>query len=228
MKQLRGTIVPQGSMRYCIANWKAQLPEEGIEQWTRRVVRQVSEYPDVTCAVAVPSLVLSQMRSLTEATGLKLFAQDVSAYPQGAYTGEIPAALLQHYVTGVIIGHSERRNYLHENEETLFRKVEQARMHDIPVWFCIRGVEDTVPQGVRHIVYEPVSAIGTGNPADVHTIEDVYSRFSQISTSGFGYGGSVNSKTIREFSSRPWIEGVLVGSASLKSEEFCTMLSQMR
>jgi triosephosphate isomerase len=124
-------------------------------------------------------------------------AQDVSAYDAGAYTGDVSAAQLAKLgCTYVCIGHSERRQYHHEDEQLINAKVKRALTHEIAPILCIgeplevrqegRHVEHTLaqlagaldgvtPAHARHVVvaYEPVWAIGTGEVATPENAQEV-------------------------------------------------------
>ncbi len=118
-----------------------------------------------------------------------LAAQNVAAYEKGAYTGEVSAAMLASVgVKAVIIGHSERRSYFREDNETLLAKIKLALKYDLQPIFCIgevleereknnhfRVIENQLKNvaflfGAKEfekfiIAYEPVWAIGTGKTA---------------------------------------------------------------
>lgn len=183
----------------------------------------------------------------------KLGAQDDFWGNLGAYTGEISwRQLLEIGVEYVIIGHSERRKYLKETDELINNKVIATIDAGLKVILCVGEPADVRNKGVQHarifveqqldkdligldsskaggrliVAYEPIWAIGTGEP-DTPTgaaemakfiTEFVYKQH-KIKPLVL-YGGSVKANNAEEFLSREEIDGALVGGASLNSDEF--------
>jgi triosephosphate isomerase len=139
-------------------------------------------------ALCVPAAYLSQVQQLTQGTGMKLGAQDVSAHEQGAYTGEISAGMLKDLgVRYAIVGHSERRQYHGETDEQVALKAQQALSAGITPIVCVGETlaereagktEEVVKRQLAAVIhtnghciseivvaYEPVWAIGTGKTA---------------------------------------------------------------
>lgn len=155
----------------------------------------------------------------------KIGAQDVSQFENGAYTGEVSAMMLAEYAQYVLVGHSERRKYFHEDEDILKRKTEVAKKHGLIPVYCITGENEVIPQGISITAYEPVWAIGSGqadNPENAsyiaRTIRKKYSIESVL------YGGSVNVKNVQGFINHNGISGVLIGGASLAPDQFSDMI----
>jgi triosephosphate isomerase len=182
-------------------NWKMNLTHlEGIA-----LVQKISftlpekYYKHVEVAVIPPFTALRSVQTLIEADKLSIVygAQDLSAYDSGAYTGEISGAQLAKLgCTYVLVGHSERREYHHESDELLAKKVNAAYKHGLIPLLCFgEGLEvreagnqvqhsvdqmlaamtDVTPEQAASIVlaYEPVWAIGTGRvatPADAQEV----------------------------------------------------------
>lgn len=138
--------------------------------------------------VCPPFVALTAVAPLLESTGVKLGAQNVFWEAWGAYTGEISPPMLQGLCDYVIIGHSERRQYFGETDESVNRKVKAALAHGLKPIICvgenleqnragetealvssqIRGaLAGLTADVVRDLViaYEPIWAIGTGVPA---------------------------------------------------------------
>lgn len=137
-----------------------------------------------------PFTALEAVGEVIRGTPLKLGAQNMHWQPQGAFTGEIaPDMLLEMGVTHVILGHSERRQYFGERDETIARKVEAALAVGLTPIICVGetlqeregGLTDNVvivqvqrclhgrsPDEVARVIfaYEPVWAIGTGKTCD--------------------------------------------------------------
>ena len=142
---------------------------------------------------------------------------------KGAFTGEVSPTMLKDLGCDyVILGHSERRKYLKETDEMINKKIKAVLSLGLKPILCIanltqlkkslRGIEDKVI-----IAYEPVFAIGTGKPC---TIEKAKKMRNLIKYPVVLYGGSVNSQNATDYIKMAGFQGLLVGGASLDSEEF--------
>ena len=151
--------------------------------------------PEVVVAPVFPYLETAVQ--LTQGTAVHIAAQNMHFEESGAYTGEVsPSMLVDIGVEYVIIGHSERRTYFNETDETVNLKVKAALAHDlIPIMCCgetlqqreqgemQRFIEGQIEAGlagiskeeVENIViaYEPIWAIGTGKTATVEQAQEV-------------------------------------------------------
>jgi len=148
-------------------------------------------------AVCVPSAYLSQVQQLTQSSGIDLGAQDVSTHEQGAYTGEISAAMLKDFaVRFAIVGHSERRQYHAESDELVATKAQRALSAGITPIVCVGETlaereagktEEVVKRQLAAVIhtnghciseivvaYEPVWAIGTGKTATPEQAQAVH------------------------------------------------------
>ncbi len=180
----------------------------------------------------------------------KLGAQDCGFENSGSFTGDISAKMLKDVgCEYVIIGHSERRKYYHENNEIIAKKLLTAINHQINPIVCVGenievrekneqqnfvanqllGAIDKTVQIKRLIIaYEPIWAIGTNKNATREEISQmadfikdfIAKNFSNIAEFFLLYGGSVNSKNSAEILQITNIDGLLVGGASLDAEEF--------
>lgn len=151
----------------------------------------------VEAAVCVPATSLAEVKKLLEGTGIKLGAQNMHWEENGAYTGETSPLMLKDIgVDYCIIGHSERRQYFAETDETVNKKIKSAIDHDISPIFCIgesleereagkereiiksqvvNGLEDIKDTDMVKITlaYEPIWAIGTGKTASKDQANDM-------------------------------------------------------
>jgi len=186
---------------------------------------------------------------------IELGAQDVFWEERGAFTGEVsPLALKDFFCQYVILGHSERRKYLRETDEMINKKLKTAILTKLKPILCIgetaqermtgktfevlenqlkedlKGIKNWESKiGKLIIAYEPVWAIGTGNfcsPAEVRKVHSYIRSFLKSEVKVI-YGGSVDSKNILDFLKFPEIEGVLIGGASAKKEEFIKILEKL-
>ncbi|MBI2768868.1 MAG: triose-phosphate isomerase [Burkholderiales bacterium] len=148
-------------------------------------------------AVCVPAPYLAQLQALRAGSALELGAQDVSAHEQGAYTGELSAAMLKEFgVRYAIVGHSERRQYHGETDALVADKAKAALAHGITPICCVGETlaereagktEEVVKRQLAAVIhtnghciseiavaYEPVWAIGTGKTATPEQAQQVH------------------------------------------------------
>jgi triosephosphate isomerase (TIM) len=120
-------------MTYLIANWKMNLPPEGVESYLANIGG--ADPRDVTMVVAPPYPFL---RHVVECGGVSVAAQNCSDQPAGAFTGEVsPAMIRECGADSVILGHSERRNLFHETDAVIARKLALAIATGLRPILCI-------------------------------------------------------------------------------------------
>jgi triosephosphate isomerase (TIM) len=175
-------------------------------------------------------------------SGQTVFAQNVHWAPEGAFTGEVSAPmLLELGVTGAIVGHSERRQYFGETDETVARRALAALEHGLRVIACVGESEEERESGQMELVlrlqveaiaeatgaseqlvlaYEPVWAIGTGKTATPDQAREAHAFIKTLLPVPVLYGGSVKPDNADELLSQPDVDGALVGGASLEVESF--------
>lgn len=157
----------------------------------------------------------------------KVGSQDISAFEEGAFTGEVPASLLKEFIEYSIIGHSERRQLLNETEEMLIKKVTMALRDNIMPIYCIQDEKTPIPDGVTIVAYEPVFAIGTGKPDTPENAEQVAITVkADQKVQKVLYGGSVSAENVAHFTAMEHIDGVLVGKASLLADTFVPLIKE--
>jgi triosephosphate isomerase len=170
--------------------------------------------------------------------GLPVYAQNVHWEAEGAFTGEISAPMLVELgVTGVIVGHSERRQYFADDNESVRRRAEAALEAGLAVIACVGesevereagSTEDVLARQVaylpRHealvIAYEPIWAIGTGKTATPAIAQEAHAFIKSLQNARVLYGGSVKPENSADLLAQPDIDGALVGGASLDPESF--------
>jgi triosephosphate isomerase (TIM) len=219
------------------ANWKMYKgPRE-----TREFCSAFTQ-PDGVEAVLCPPYV--SLAAAVE-SGHTVFTQNVHWADDGAFTGEVSAPmLLELGVTGAIVGHSERRLYFGETDETAARRTVAALGHGLRVIACVGESEEEREAGQTELVlrlqveaiadaagahgglvvaYEPVWAIGTGKTATPEQARDAHAFIKSILDVPVLYGGSVKPDNAAELLARPGIDGALVGGASLDVESFTSI-----
>ena len=167
-----------------------------------------------------------------------IFAQNVHWADEGAFTGEISAPMLRDIgVEGAIVGHSERRQYFGETDETVRLRTEHALEAGLRVIACVGELEDERERGeteavlrrqvsvlTHHdnlvIAYEPVWAIGTGKTATPEQAQEAHELIKGLIDAPVLYGGSVKPENAAELLSQGHVDGALVGGASLDVESF--------
>jgi triosephosphate isomerase len=178
-------------------NWKMNGSLAANDALVRELVRGLDGNAGCTVAVCVPAPYLAQVQALRAGTALELGAQDVSEQTEGAYTGEVSAAMLKEFgVRYVIIGHSERRQYHGETDAVVADKTKAALAAGITPIVCVgetlaqrdagrtadivkrqmAAVIHTNGHCISEIVvaYEPVWAIGTGKTATPAEAQQVH------------------------------------------------------
>jgi triosephosphate isomerase (TIM) len=170
--------------------------------------------------------------------GLTTYAQSVHWAAEGAFTGEISAPLLLELgAAGAIVGHSERRQFFGETDETAARRAEAALEAGLAVIACVgelaeereageteavlRRQVSVLPEHERLVVaYEPVWAIGTGKTATPELAQEAHAFIKSLLDRPVLYGGSVKPDNAGELLAQPAVDGALVGGASLDPESF--------
>jgi triosephosphate isomerase len=214
-----------------IANWKSHKTKKEAMQFFDDLQKNLKEV-DLSgkeVIIAPPFTLLAKCHYLISEHELpvRLAAQNVSSYPEGAYTGEISAKQVKEFAEYVIVGHSERRKYLHENENDIENKIREAKEAGLTVIQCIQDENTNIYKNVDIVAYEPPSAIGTGNPDDPSHIAEVFEKIKEGgNTLPILYGGSVAPQNISDFLSISGLSGFLIGGASLDANSFIALISK--
>ena len=173
--------------------------------------------------------------------GTAIYAQNVHWAPEGAFTGEVAAAmLLELGVEGAIVGHSERRQYFGETDDTVRQRCEAALAAGLRVIACVGETEGEREAGETEavlrrqvaaipahdalvIAYEPIWAIGTGKTATPEMAQEAHETIKALHDTRVLYGGSVKPENAAELMAQPAVDGALVGGASLEPESFAAI-----
>jgi triosephosphate isomerase len=176
--------------RLVIGNWKMNPPTITEAVALGRAVVDAAPSSDVVVAIAPPALALAAVAGAVRDTHVLVFAQDVHWEDKGAYTGQIAASMLVGVAAGTIVGHSEVRRDLGDDDTRVARKLARAIAAGLRVVLCVGESEaqhlageaesviarqvaaDVAPLRAGReraaqlvIAYEPIWAIGTGRPA---------------------------------------------------------------
>lgn len=207
---------------------------------------------DREVVLCVPFTDLAIMSQSLHGSIIRLGAQNVHWETSGAFTGEIAAPMLTEVgVRYVIIGHSERRQYFGETDETVNLRLKAAQNAGLIPILCVgetkqqrdRGETESlissqlkadlvgVDQTHLVIAYEPIWAIGTGDTCESKEANRVIGLIrSQLSNPDvpIQYGGSVKPDNIDEIMAQPEIDGALVGGASLQPTSFARIVNYQK
>ena len=199
--------------------------------------------------LCVPFTSLAVLSKNSHGGRIRLGAQNVHWQESGAFTGEISGPMLSELgVRYVIVGHSERRQYFGETDETVNLRLKAAQQYDLIPILCVgetkqqRDAGETeshifsqlekdlvgVDQQKLVIAYEPIWAIGTGDTCETKEANRVIGLIRSKLTNPdvpIQYGGSVKPENIDEVMVMPEIDGVLVGGASLESASFARIVN---
>ena len=217
-----------------------------VQKFKSEIDNTVEGREIVLCA---PFTSLTVMSKNLHGSRIMLGAQNVHWEPEGAYTGEISGDMLQEIgVSYVIVGHSERRQYFGETDETVNLRLKAAQKCRFKPILCVgetkeqRDAGETeniiinqlkaglvgVDQNNLVIAYEPIWAIGTGDTCEAKEANRVIGIIrEQLDNKNVSiqYGGSVKPGNVDEIMSQPEIDGALVGGASLKAEDFARIVN---
>ncbi len=215
---------------WIIANWKSNKDIEEALEWVSKVGPQVPKRDFLKVVVCPQFLAVEEVKKAVQVGNFPIMvgSQDLSPFPEGAHTGEEAAKDLSGLVELSILGHSERRKNFGETDEMVAEKVKQAGSQNIIPLVCVQGKETPVPEGCKLVAYEPVFAIGTGNPDTPEDANGVAESFKQkYGDLEILYGGSVTSENAKKFISQDSLSGLLIGGASLDAEEFLKVINEV-
>ena len=222
------------------ANFKTNLTRFQTGEYLAELENNIADIKntDVFVFPATSSLIKHKGKA-------KVGAQNAYAAKSGAFTGEIGLVHLEEFgIKTVLIGHSERREILKESQVDVAKKFEFFKNEGFEIIYCVgeslktrQKGEDEVLEFIKSqfegidlgyekltIAYEPIWAIGTGLTPSLEEIESLHKSLKNIADVPLLYGGSVKLNNAKEIMALPSVDGVLVGSASLKVEDFSQMV----
>jgi triosephosphate isomerase len=200
---------------------------------------------DVDVAVCPPYTSLAGAVAALADTEIAVAAQNVHWADEGAFTGEISTRMLRELgVYGAIVGHSERRQYFGETDETVARRALAALEAGLFVIACVGESWEERESGQMELVlrlqvealgdacgphenlvvaYEPVWAIGTGKTATAEQAQEAHAFIRSLLAVPVLYGGSVKPDNAAELLGQADVDGALVGGASLDVDSFAAI-----
>lgn len=208
---------------WIIANWKSNKTIKEALEWIEYVGPRIERRENLKVVVCPPFTDVEEVKKQVVVGNFPLMVgvQDLSPFEAGSYTGEEAATIMRDFIELAILGHSERRQNFGETDEMVAQKVKQALDHQIIPLVCLQGPETPVPDRCQLVAYEPIFAVGSGQPDTPDSAEQIAQVLKQTYPNlEVLYGGSVNSENVKSFVEKDNINGVLVGKASLDPEEF--------
>jgi len=235
------------------ANWKMyKTPKDALAYARAFAPAADSLSARSSIALCAPTIDLAALSEALKSSRVALGAQNCFWEPEGAFTGEVSAAMLASLgVRCCIVGHSERRRLFGETDESVARKVSALLAEGIRPIVCVgesleenragetrSRVTSQVHAALRHlseeqragliVAYEPIWAIGTGladSPeASNQTIGYIREALGGLERATVLYGGSMKPDNALAFCAQPNIDGGLVGSASLDPAGFIALI----
>ena len=219
-------------------NWKMYKSPVETAVFCHALKDKLGELEGVDVAVCPPFTSLAAAVQSLAGTDIAVAAQNVHWEAEGAFTGEVSAAMLRELgVYGAIVGHSERRQYFGETDEGVAQRAKAALEAGLSVIACVGETElereggeteDVLRRQISVLeaednlvlAYEPVWAIGTGKTATPEIAQEAHAFIKGLLDVPVLYGGSVKADNAEELLAQPDVDGALVGGASLDVESF--------
>lgn len=212
---------------------------------TTKYVDEIENFLE-TNSISQEVLVFPAMSSLNLHEGkVTIGVQNAYATKNGAFTGEIGQDHLEEFgIKTILIGHSERRHIIGETQDDLVKKFNFYKDLGYKIVYCVGEPLEVREQGQEKmmeyisaqyegidtsyenliIAYEPVWAIGTGITPTLEDIVTIHKELKEKSPAPLLYGGSVKVSNAKDVLALDGVNGILVGSAALYVDHFCTMI----
>ena len=226
-------------------NWKMFKSPSETQAFCASLAARLDGVRGVDVVVCPPFTSLAPAVTALRGAGIGVYAQNVHWAPEGPFTGEVSAAMLVDLdVAGAIVGHSERRQYFGETDESVARRAVAALAAGLAVIACVGESEEERDAGQTELVlrlqvealadavggherlviaYEPVWAIGTGKTATPEQAQEAHAFIRGLLDVPILYGGSVKPENAAELLTQPAVDGALVGGASLDVGSFTSI-----
>ena len=204
--------------RIVAGNWKMNKTVAEARDLVSKMSAPLREITNVEKVFCPPFTLISSVAAMLEGSGIGLGAQNMHWEEKGAFTGEVAPNMVKEFCSYVIIGHSERRAFFGETDETVNRKLRAALKFDLTPIVCVGETLDQYESGltaevVRRqiksgladidsasaarivVAYEPVWAIGTGKASSAENANNVHATFIRPALSELF--GEANAQAIR-------------------------------
>jgi len=229
--------------RLVAGNWKMHGGRASNQALLDALLDGIGGLKGAECAVCPPFCYLQQVSERLRGSPLAVGAQNVSEHAQGAYTGEVSAAMVKELgCRYAIVGHSERRQLYGESDPQVAAKFAAAQGAGLTPILCVgetlqereagrteevvaRQLDEVLRNysiGTAVVAYEPVWAIGTGRNATPEQVQAVHAflRKKVSQETKIVYGGSVKPQNAAAIFAMPDVDGGLIGGASLVAKDF--------
>lgn len=191
-------------------NWKMYKTLSEAKQFASELKAKQLDMTNVEVVICAPALFLESLVNETKGSFISIGAQNMHEEKEGAFTGEVSGQQLQDLgVSYVVIGHSERRQYFNETDESVNKKAKAAFENNLTPIICVgesleqresnetesivsaqttAALEGLTEEQVKNtiIAYEPIWAIGTGKTATADDANDVCRSIRETILDGFG------------------------------------------
>ena len=229
-------------------NWKMHKTQAEAAEFVQALTPQIKDVPeDRELVICAPFTALGLLTDKLRNTAVKVGAQNIHWEKSGAYTGEISGPMLSELgIRYVVVGHSERRQFFGDTDETVNARLKAAQDAGITPILCVgetkqqrdaNQTEDVIETQVKKalvdvnqfnlvIAYEPIWAIGTGDTCASDEANRVISGIRSLLSNkevSIQYGGSVKPANVDEIMAQSDIDGALVGGASLTADSFAQL-----
>jgi len=183
--------------RFIAGNWKMNMTVSEAVRMVESFKEKVADVKDIEIAICPPAIDIVPLNEILKDSNIELGAQNMHWEEKGAYTGELSASMITETgVKYIIIGHSERRQYFAETDQTVNRKVKAAFENGLKPIICVGETLEERDKGLTEekvriqvksalaglndedvaeivIAYEPIWAIGTGESASPSVANEV-------------------------------------------------------
>jgi len=237
-------------------SWKMnKIRAEAVDFANRFKASPMANTPAAQCFVIPPFPYIADVADILKGTRVRIGAQNMHWEDHGAWTGEVSAAMIRDCgATMVELGHSERRTFFNETDETVALKVNAALQHGLLALVCIGDTKADYDAGQTtqvlerqtraalyhvgkaahgHVIfaYEPVWSIGeSGTPANPGFANEQHKRIKAVTKKETGeelpviYGGSVNPQNCCDLAGQSHIDGLFIGRSAWNAKDFIAII----
>ena len=237
-----------------IANWKCNGSKSMISEWFSEFSLNYIETNESFIGIAPPSIYIENVLANipSKLIGVNIGSQDIDT-SSGARTGAVSSEMILDYGCKFsIIGHSERRQFYNERNDDIRRKILNIANKTLTI-LCVGETEEENKNDLTKdvlkkqlevieeidfndslvIAYEPVWAIGTGNTPTPDNINEIHKFIKDVVQSTTRnseiplvlYGGSVNEDNAEKFFKEEFVDGALIGGASIDGRQFANIIN---